>query len=49
MKASADSLRNGNPAWQGAGVYYFRARRRDPVSGARSGWSPVKSITVTPA
>ena len=36
-----------DPAWQGAGTYYFRARVRDGSKGASSGWSPAKDIIVT--
>jgi Regulator of chromosome condensation (RCC1) repeat len=33
-----------DPAWQGPGTYFFRARLRDAVSGAASGWSPALQI-----
>jgi len=39
---------SGDPAWQGPGTYFFRARLRDTVTGAASDWSPVLTITVTP-
>jgi hypothetical protein len=28
------------------GTYAFRARLRDPVTGAVTGWSPVRMVTV---
>lgn len=41
-------LSASDPAWHGAGTYFFRARLRDTTTGAASDWSPVRTITVTP-
>ena len=35
-----------DPAWQGSGTYYFRARVRQATTGAKSDWSPVRGIVV---
>ncbi|HMC43258.1 MAG TPA: hypothetical protein VKI20_09630, partial [Acidimicrobiales bacterium] len=39
---------SSSPGWQGAGLYFFRARLRDGSTGAHSGWSPPAQITVSP-
>ncbi|HEY1330526.1 MAG TPA: S8 family serine peptidase [Actinomycetota bacterium] len=38
---------SSDPAWQGSGRYFFRARLRDTSNASSSGWSKEKSITVT--
>jgi plastocyanin len=38
---------SSDPARQGPGIYYFRARLRNGGNGTQSGWSKQKSITVT--
>jgi plastocyanin len=38
---------SSDPTWAGAGTYLFRSRIRNVASGAASGWSPSRSISVT--
>jgi len=41
------TFKSSDPAWQGAGVYYFRARLDNTGAGKQSGWSKQKLITVS--
>jgi len=47
MTAASGSFGNGDPAWHGAGTYFFRARLRNAASGKASGWSAARTITVS--
>jgi len=38
---------SSDPARQGAGIYYFRARLNNTGNGKQSGWSKQKSITIS--
>jgi plastocyanin len=39
-------FKSSDPAWQGAGTYYFRGRLDNTGAGKQSGWSKQKLITV---
>jgi subtilisin family serine protease len=41
------TFKSSDPAWQGAGTYYFRARLDNTGNGKQSGWSKQRVIIVS--
>lgn len=46
--AKSANFSSSDPFWAGPGTYEFRARLRNTLNGNASGYSPAKSITVSP-